>query len=137
MKAPGLAQMLEGAKVADAADLQELTDVVIARLAGLMIDRGRERGNTDWLDGVAYPLELVQRDLDRIWKAWEEVALDEEDEDDDEDDDQGEPDPHGALMDYNTGEYLRPATAAERARSFDAGGEGVVTVQGRRVYVSD
>jgi len=47
----------------------------------------------------------------------------------------------GDLHDYATGEYLRPATQAERELSDDAqrldGGCGVITVDGRSCYVAD
>jgi hypothetical protein len=43
------------------------------------------------------------------------------------------------LMDYRTGEAIRPATRDELARSLDAarvdGGAGVIEVDGRRAYV--
>lgn len=46
---------------------------------------------------------------------------------------------HGDLHDYTTGEYIRPATAAEKAASdaeVAAGHpEGVITVDGRSCYV--
>ena len=50
-------------------------------------------------------------------------------------------DTHGTLTDYQTGESIRPATAAERAASLAAakadGGAGVIRVDGRSVYVAD
>lgn len=46
---------------------------------------------------------------------------------------------YGSLRDYRTGEYIRPATAEERAASLEAaehdGGCGVIEVDGRSVYV--
>lgn len=46
---------------------------------------------------------------------------------------------HGDLMDYTTGEYIRPATASEKAASdaeVAAGHpEGIITVDGRSCYV--
>ena len=48
---------------------------------------------------------------------------------------------HGDLHDYTTGDYIRPATAAEQAASVtDAesdGGAGVIDVDGRACYVQD
>jgi len=48
---------------------------------------------------------------------------------------------YGTLIDYRTGESLRPATAAEQAASIEAarhdGGRGVIDVDGRPVYVED
>jgi hypothetical protein len=48
---------------------------------------------------------------------------------------------HGTLTDYQTGESIRPATAAERAASLAAakadGGAGVIRIDGRSVYVAD
>lgn len=47
----------------------------------------------------------------------------------------------GELRDYDTGEYIREATPAERMASIDAaswdGGGGVITVDGVRCYVID
>lgn len=46
---------------------------------------------------------------------------------------------YGTLMDYVTGESIRPATAEEAYRSTNAaakdGGAGVIDVDGRRCYV--
>jgi hypothetical protein len=42
---------------------------------------------------------------------------------------------YGDLHDYTTGEYIRPATAAERKASDEAGDEGVIRVDGRSCYV--
>jgi hypothetical protein len=48
---------------------------------------------------------------------------------------------HGSLHDYQTGAYIRPATADERAESVEAaehdGGAGVILVDGRSCYVQD
>lgn len=44
---------------------------------------------------------------------------------------------YGDLMDYTTGDYIRPATEAERDESRDAGPEGVIRVDGRSVYVQE
>ena len=48
---------------------------------------------------------------------------------------------YGDLHDYHTGEYIRPATRDERDASYAAakrdGGAGVISLQGRRVYVQD
>jgi len=45
-----------------------------------------------------------------------------------------------SLYDYKTGEYIRPATAAEAAESMAAaefdGGSGVIIVAGRSCYVA-
>ena len=42
----------------------------------------------------------------------------------------------GELYDYESNEYVRPATAAEAMASFEAGIEGVITIEGdRRVFV--
>ena len=47
----------------------------------------------------------------------------------------------GGLHDYETGDFLRPATSAEAAESRAAaaldGGAGVIRVDGRRCYVVD
>ena len=47
--------------------------------------------------------------------------------------------PNGSLHLYKTGEYLRPASAAELAQSLEAaktdGGRGVYSVHGWSVYV--
>ena len=47
----------------------------------------------------------------------------------------------GELRAYDTGEYIREATPAERLASIDAahwdGGGGVITVDGVRCYVID
>ena len=52
---------------------------------------------------------------------------------------QGGPDrsEYGDLHDYATGEYLRPATLAERDESRASGPEGVILVRGRRCYVQE
>lgn len=43
---------------------------------------------------------------------------------------------HGYLVDYNTNERIRPATAEERKRSDEEPtGAGVIEVDGRRCYV--
>lgn len=44
---------------------------------------------------------------------------------------------YGDLHDYHTGEYLRPATQAERDESRASGPEGVILVSGRRCYVQE
>jgi hypothetical protein len=48
---------------------------------------------------------------------------------------------YGWLVDYATGDRVRPATAEERQRSTDAseddGGIGVIGVDGRGCYVED
>jgi hypothetical protein len=48
---------------------------------------------------------------------------------------------HGDLRDYNTGSYLRPATAGEQKASRDAaesdGGAGVIEIDGQSCYVED
>lgn len=48
---------------------------------------------------------------------------------------------YGDLMLYDTGEYLRPATAAEQRDSTMAAGgrdgSGVISVDGRLCYVND
>jgi hypothetical protein len=44
---------------------------------------------------------------------------------------------HGTLTDYQTGDDIRPATAAERVASDAAGPEGVILVNGRSCYVAD
>lgn len=44
---------------------------------------------------------------------------------------------YGDLHDYVTGEYMRPATKDEQARSRDAGPEGIIVVDGKSVYVED
>lgn len=45
-------------------------------------------------------------------------------------------DDEGTLHDYKTGEVIRPATAEETAASRAAGKEGVISVEGRAVFVS-
>ena len=47
------------------------------------------------------------------------------------------PSTHGDLHDYASGEYLRPATLAERDESRASGPEGVILVRGRRCYVQE
>jgi hypothetical protein len=46
---------------------------------------------------------------------------------------------HGSLLDYATGDFIRPATADESSRSIASaeitGGAGVITVDGRSCYV--
>ncbi len=44
--------------------------------------------------------------------------------------------PFGVLCDYDSGNDIRPATRHELAASLTAGPEGVILVDGRRVYVS-
>ena len=43
---------------------------------------------------------------------------------------------HGTLIDYQTGDDIRPATASEREASDEAGPEGVIIVGGRSCYVA-
>jgi hypothetical protein len=42
---------------------------------------------------------------------------------------------HGTLIDYQTGDDIRPATVSEREASDEAGPEGVIIVGGRSCYV--
>ena len=43
---------------------------------------------------------------------------------------------YGTLYDYGSGEQIRPATADEASESYEAGVQGVITVDGRDVYVT-